>query len=184
MWLDVLVSWRHLPFSARPAAAPVWVPPILTSEPVTVGGVSSQVIGNLGDNPVQAIQQGTFAGYVEERSAVDAGASFSGEGTDSAYLSAILSGSGVGLQQPVSAVQQGQFTALYQKLGIIPTWTHTMVSVPQGVATLVHANAPRVAIENYLVQLEGFSWVAAQVAVGFPLQSGTQDRAPEGPRRR
>lgn len=152
-----------------------WTPPVLTSEPVTVDGVSGQVIGNFGYNPPSALQHGTFVGYVEERAAVEAGASFIGEGTDSAYLSAILDGSGVGLQQHVSAVQQGQFAALYQKLGIIPTWTNNTVSVPQSVAALVTAGAPMLAIENYLVQLDGFSWAAAtaQGAAGFPMQSGT-----------
>lgn len=114
-------------------------------------------------------------GYVEERAAIVAGASFAGEGNDSSYLSAIFGGSGVGQQQHVSAVQQGQFAALYQKLGIIPTWTDNPVSILQGVATLVKASAPTLAIENYLVQLDGFSWPAAQfqAAAGFPIKSGT-----------
>lgn len=170
-----LSTTEALTLTVAPPAPPVWTPPVLQAEPVSVDGVSHQVIGNLGYNPATAIQQGTFVGYVEERAAVAAGATFSGEGTDSAYLSAILDGSGVGLQQHVSAVQQGQWAALYQKLGILPTWTDNTVSIPQGVAALVKTGAPALAIENYLVQLDGFSWAAAQTqaAAGFPLQSGT-----------
>ena len=97
------------------------------------------------------------------------------EGINSAYLSAILDGSGVGLQQHVSAIQQGQFAALYQKLSIIPTWTDNTVTVAQGVSALLKAGATTLAIENYLVQLDGFSWAAAiaQAQAGFPIQSGT-----------
>lgn len=80
--------------SAAPPA-PVWTPPALTPEPVTVGGVSGDVIGNWGYNPAVAMDNGTYFGYIEERAAIEAGATFSGEGTDSAYLSAILDGSGV-----------------------------------------------------------------------------------------
>ncbi len=158
--------------STQASATPAAPPPALTPESVTVDGVNSQVIGNLGYNLVIAIQNGTLTGYVEERTAIEAGATFSGEGTDSSYLSAILDGSGVGQQQHVSAVQQGQFAALYQKLGIIPTWTDNTVSLPQGVTTLLQSGASTLAIENYLVQLGGFSWTAAQAqaAAGFPLQ--------------
>ncbi|POB11850.1 hypothetical protein CO251_02625 [Sulfobacillus sp. hq2] len=147
-----------------------WVPPVLTPEPVTIGPVSSQAIGNLGFNPVGAIQNGSYMGYVEERAALMAGASFTGEGTDSSYLSAILDGSGVGQQHQVSAVQQGQFAALYQKLGIIPTWTNNTVSIAQGVTALRKAHAPTLAVENYLVQIGGYSWPVAQqqAALNFP----------------
>lgn len=156
-------------------AAPVWTPPTLTPEPVTVGGISGDVIGNWGYNPDIAVDNGTYFGYIEERAAVEAGATFSGEGTNSSYLSAILDGSGAGLQQYVSAVQQGQFAALYQKLGIIPTWINNTVSIPQGVGSLVKDGAPALAIENYLVQMDGFSWAAAQAqaAAGFPIQLGS-----------
>jgi YVTN family beta-propeller protein len=156
-----------------PPPAPVsWTPPTLIPESVTVSGVTGQVIGNLGYNPVSAIQYGTSMGYTEERAAVMAGASFTGEGIDSSYLSAILDGSGVGLQQHVSATEQGQFAALYQSLGIIPTWTDNTVSISQGVKALIHAGASTLAIENYLVQLDGFSWTAAeaQAQAGFPIQ--------------
>lgn len=155
-----------------PSFCTVWAPPMLVPESVTVGGVSTEVIGNLGYNPQAAIQNGIYVGYTEERAAVLAGASFTGEGIDSFYLSAILDGSGVGLQQHVSAVQQGQFAALYQNLGIIPTWTNDTVSIPQGVTTLIKAGAWPLAIENYLVQLGAFSWTAvqAQAAQNFPIQ--------------
>lgn len=133
---------------------PVWTPPILSPDPVTIGSTHSTVIGNRGYNPPIAIQRGSFHGYVEERAAIGAGATFNGEGTDSAYLSAILDGSGVGVgDNHVTAVQQGQFAALYQKLGIIPTWTDTTVTMPHAVAALVKASASSLAIENYLVQL-------------------------------
>lgn len=138
-----------------------WTPPVLDPEPVTVGHTTTQVIGNLGYNPLGAVQSGTFVGYVEERAAIEAGASFSGEGTHSAFMSAILSGAGVGLQQHVTATQEGQFAALYQRLGIIPTWTDNTVSIPEGVSTLVKAGASTLAVENYLVQLDGFSWAVA-----------------------
>jgi hypothetical protein len=122
-----------------------------------------------------AIQSSGFVGYVEDRAAIEAGASFSGEGIDSSYLSAILDGAGVGMGQSVTANQQGQFAALYQKLGIIPVWTDNTVSIPAGVATLRREGASALAIENYLVELDGFSWAAAeaQAAEGFPIQSAT-----------
>lgn len=159
-----------------PFIPPAWTPPVLNSEPVTVGTVSTEVIGNLGLNTAGAIQHGTLAGYVEERAAIEAGPSFSGEGTASSYLSAILDGSGVGLQQHVSAaVQQGQFAALYQKLGVIPMWTNNTVQIAAGVGALKAEAASTLALENYLVQLGGYSWstAEAQAAEGFPLQSGT-----------
>ena len=158
-----------------PPPVPVWTPPLLTPETVTVGATTTEVIGNFGYNPVMAIQSSGFMGYVEERAAIEAGASFSGEGTDSSYLSAILDGAGVGMGQSVTANQQGQFAALYQKLGIIPVWTDNTVSIPAGVATLRKAGASTLAIENYLVELDGFSWAAAetQAAAGFPMQSAT-----------
>ena len=137
-------------------------PPTLTPAPVTVGGVSAQVVGDLGYNPVAAIEAGLYAGYVEERAAIEAGASFAGEGIDSSYLADILSGDGVGLEQHVSAIQQGQFAALYQRLGIIPTWTGTVVTPTQAIAALIKAGASALAIENYLVQIDGFGWATAQ----------------------
>ena len=147
--------------------------PVLKPEAVTIDGIPSTVIGNMGYNPQSAIQDGMTMGYVEERAAVQAGATFSGEGTESSYLSAILDGSGVGKSSHVSEVQQGQFAALYQHLGIIPTWTDNVVRIPQGVAALLKTGASTLAIENYLVQLDGFSWWAAQAqaADGFPIQS-------------
>ena len=150
-----------------------WSPPVITPTRVTVGGSSFDVIGNLGYNPPQAIQAGTAPGYVEERAALQAGVTMTGEGVDSGYLVNVLDGSGVGLQQHVTAVQQGQFAALYQKLAIIPTWTDNTVSIPKGVAALIKAGAPTLAIENYLVQLDGFSWASAQAQAqaGFPIQN-------------
>jgi secreted PhoX family phosphatase len=150
-----------------------WTPPVLVPESVTLGGTHAQVIGNLGYNPPQAVANGSYVGYVEERAAVEAGASFGGEGTDSSYLSAILDGSGVGLQQHVSATEQGQFAALYQSLGIIPTWTDNTVNIGRGVHALIQAGAPTLAIENYLVQLDGYSWAEAeaQAQAGFPIQA-------------
>jgi hypothetical protein len=43
---------------------------------------------------------------------------------------------------------------------------------PAGVQALVKANAATLAIENYLVQLDGFSWAVAQAQVraGFPIR--------------
>lgn len=139
-----------------------WTPPLLKPEPVTLGGQSTQVIANDGYNSIQAITGGHYAGFAEERAAIEAGVSFKGEGTNSSYLSAILSGNGVGLQHHVSAAQQGQFAALYQKLGIIPTWVHNSVSITQGIQSLLEAGASTLAIENYLVQLGGYSWACAE----------------------
>lgn len=146
---------------------------MLKPEAVTIDDIPSTVIGNLGYNPQSAIQDGMSMGYVEERAAVQAGAIFSGEGTESSYLSAILDGSGVGKSSHVSEVQHGQFAALYQHLGIIPTWTDNVVRIPQGVTALLKTGASTLAIENYLVQLDGVSWSAAQAqaADGFPIQS-------------
>jgi streptogramin lyase len=149
-----------------------WTPPVLAPESVTIDGIQAEVIGSLGYNPPQAVEGGSYVGYVEERAAVEAGASYNGEGIDSSYLSAILDGSGVGLQQHVSATEQGQFAALYQSLGIIPTWTDNTVNISQGVKALIHAGASTLAIENYLVQLDGYSWAQAQAQAqeGFPMQ--------------
>jgi len=135
--------------------------PTLSPESVTVDGVTTTVIGNLGFNPARAIAYGTSVGFVEERAAILAGASFHAEGTDSSYLSAILSGVGVGLQHYVSAIQQGQFAASYQSLGIIPTWTNASVTISEGLAALKKAAASPLSIENYLVQLWGYSWTNA-----------------------
>ncbi len=143
------------------AGPPAWTPPVLHSENFEWGGRQESVIGNLGFNSPPAIVTGTYVGYVEERAAIAAGATFSGEGTNSSYLSAILSGAGVGLQRHVSAIQQGQFAALYQRLGIVPTWMNNTVTVAAGVQALLTAHAPTLAIENYLVQMDGFSWSVA-----------------------
>jgi hypothetical protein len=153
----------------------VAAPPVLLPEPVTVDDINTQVVGDWGYNLASAIQNGASTGYVEERAAILAGASFTGEGIQSTYLCSILDGSGVGRQQHVSALQQGEFTALYQKLGIIPTWTDNTVTIPLGVAALLKAGAPTSAIENYLVQLDGFSLPAAQsqAAAGYSIQSGS-----------
>lgn len=154
----------NAPPSSTSSGTPVVLPTFLP-ETVVVDGVKGVVIANDGYNPGQAVANGSTPGYVEERAAVLAGASFNGEGLYSSYLSAILSGRGVGLQQHVSAVQQGQFAALYQKLGIIPTWNGPSISPHAGVAALRQANASLLAIENYLVQLDGFSWPLAQAWV-------------------
>jgi streptogramin lyase len=134
-------------------------PPVLVPETVTVNGITAAVVGDLGANSAGAIQQGTTTGYVEERAAIEAGATFSGEGIDS----------------HVTPEQQGQFAALYQRLKIIPTWTDNSVSIFQGVSTLLKAGASDLAIENYLVQIDGFSWAAAQsqAAADYPILSGT-----------
>ncbi len=168
----VVQAWNQFPVTtADIREISVWTPPTLSAESVTVDGMSASVIGNMGYNPVLAIRTGSFAGYVEERAAIAAGATFAGEVLDSSYLSAILDGSGVGLQQHVSAVQQGQFAALYQKLGIIPTWTHNAVSAAAGVKALEAAGASALSIENYLVQVYGYAWSTAQgqAQAGFPL---------------
>ncbi len=155
------------------AAAPMTAvspPPRLPApkpETVTVGPVTTQVIGNLGPNPPQAIRTSETMGYIEERAAIEAGASLAGEGLDSSYLTAILSGAGVGLQRHVSAMLQGQLAALYQKLGIILTWpqynTDYSHLLARGVHILQQAKASPLAIENYLVMIGGFSWAMAQL---------------------
>ncbi len=167
--------WQE-PSGGTPTGSPpsTFTPPTLTLTPLSIGGLSTPVISNLGENTLTAIEYGTTAGFAEERAAIAAGVSATGEGIDSGYLVALLDGSGVGLQQHISAVQQGQFAALYQKLGIIPTWTDNTVNINQGVKALLQAGASALAIENYLVQLDGFSWTAAQAqaGAGFPIQSG------------
>lgn len=91
---DTATQALTLTVQAAPPPPPpsVWTPPVLTPETVTVDGHTTQVIGNLGGNTTCAIQYGSLVGYVEERAAIVAGASFAGEGTDSSYLSAILGG--------------------------------------------------------------------------------------------
>ncbi|AUW95287.1 hypothetical protein BXT84_16080 [Sulfobacillus thermotolerans] len=161
--------------SEYPPAVPHWTPPVLTPEPVTVGHVNGQVIGDLGFNPAVAVGNGSYAGYIEERAAIEAGATFAGEGTNSAYLSSILDGSGVALyDSPVTAKEQGQFAALYQKLGIIPTWTNNTVNIGQGVSSLIKAHAPSLAIANYLVQMGGYSWPVAESQAQFGISNQVQ----------
>lgn len=163
-----------LAFQVNLVEAPqIWTPPVLRLQPATISGTTRDVIENMGYNSLTAIQNGTMGGYLEERAAIFAGASATGEGANSSYLSAILDGSGVGLQQHISFVQQGQFAALYQNLGIIPTWTNNTVNIPAGVSTLTKAGASTLAIENYLVQIDGFSWKSAQkqAAHDFPIQT-------------
>lgn len=58
----------------------VWTLPVITTEPVTIGKNTSQVIGNMGYNAVQAITEGSAPGYEEERAAIQTGASATGEG--------------------------------------------------------------------------------------------------------
>lgn len=99
---------QALTLTVQPAATPpVPPPPVLTPETVMVNGHTTPVIGNLGFNPATAVDRGTYVGFVEERAAVEAGATFSGEGTDASYLSAILDGSGVGQQQHVWPCNKG-----------------------------------------------------------------------------
>ncbi len=166
------LQWQFPP-APTPSTPP---PPTLTTGSVAVGSGTASVIENMGYNGAQAIANGTSAGYVEERTALADGATFGGEGTDSSYLSDILSGTGVDLADPnVSPEEQGTFAALYQKLGIIPTWTDNTVSIGAGVAALEKAKASDLAMENYLVQLDGFTWAAAEAeaGAGFPIGQAT-----------
>jgi hypothetical protein len=143
-----------------------------------------QVIANLGYNAPPAVASGSSPGYVEERAALKAGLSLNKEGVTSSYLTAILSGSGVGTGQHVSPTQQGAFAGLYQKLGIIPTPTNSSVILPQAVAMLEQAHATTLEIENYLVQLYGFSWAVAEreAQAGFPIAgSGKPTKSPLPP---
>ena len=146
-------------------------PPAITTTPVHVAGTSGSVISSLGYNVAAAIGSGTFGGYVTERTALQDGLTTTGEGGASSYVVDILSGSGLAASE-VSATEQGQFAALYQKLGIIPD-TAQKVSAGAAVTALVKAKASPLAIENYLVQLEGFTWVvaAAEAAAGFPIKN-------------
>lgn len=172
-WTIPATGWPTFSITPTIRSSPQWAPPSIMPVTVTVNGHKAEVIGSLGYNAAQAIQNGTYRGYAEERAALASGITYSGEGTHSAYLSAILDGSGVGSQEHVSAQQQGEFAAIYQKLGIIPTWTNNTISIPAGVASLSKAGAPTLAIENYLVQMDGFSWSAAeaQAESGFSIQA-------------
>jgi hypothetical protein len=166
------LQWQFPPTPPTPPPPP----PTLTTGSVPVGSGTQSVIENMGYNSPDAIANGTSAGYVEERTALQAGVTFGGEGTDSSYLSDILSGTGVDLADPnVSPEEQGTFAALYQKLGIIPTWTDNTVSIGAGVAALEKAKASDLAMENYLVQLDGFTWTAAEAeaGAGFPIGQTT-----------
>ncbi|MCY0879737.1 MAG: putative Ig domain-containing protein [Firmicutes bacterium] len=137
-------------------------PPNVIIQPISLPGLHGDIITNLGYNPLQAIQFGTAIGYIEERAALQFGVSLTGEGANSSYLTNLLGGNGVGIGSPVSPTQQAQFAALYQKLGIIPTWTNNTVTLPQALAALKQAQASSLAIENYLVQLWGYAWPIAQ----------------------
>lgn len=165
--VDLMVDAASPSPSTGTTSTSTWSPPTFVPESVTVDGINGVVIANDGHNPPSAVANGSTVGFVEERAAVLAGASFNGEGLYSSYLSAILSGQGVGNQQHVSAVQQGQYAALYQKLGIIPTWQGTIVTPMTGLAALQKAGAPSLARENYLVQIDGFSWALAQTMVTY-----------------
>jgi hypothetical protein len=167
-------AWTPMTLTAldvSSGSSPASVAPVLTPETVTVNGVTTTVIGNQSFNSAVAIANGTSPGYVEERAAIAAGISFDREGTDSTYLSCILSGIAVGQQQHVSAIEQGQFAALYQSLEIIPTWNQTTLSVAQGLSLLAKAHASTLCEENYLVQLWGFSWANAEAAAANGFQT-------------
>ena len=167
-WAIPTTGWPTL--AESPTIQAPWTPPAISPSSVTVNGVKHRVIGSMGLNSSAAIQGGSYTGYVEERAALNAGATFGGEGIHSSYLSAILSGSGVGLQHHVPAASQGEFAALYQKLSIIPTWTGNTTTVSSGESTLIKANASRLAIENYLVQFGGYNWTTAIAKVSKDLQ--------------
>jgi hypothetical protein len=130
------------------------------------------IVGNMGLNSPTAIVDGTYVGFLEERAALAAGATAASPEIDSSYLSAILSGNGAGNQVHVSAVQQGQFVALYERLNIVPTWTATVVVTSVNALTaLQKAEASTLALENYLVQIDGYSWPAAESAVSSLVSS-------------
>ena len=141
---------------------------------VTIQGHTVDIATNLSWNPPAAIANSSAPAFVEERAAIQAGASLAGSEVDSSYLVAMLSGAGVGLGVGVTPSAEGHWAALYQHLGILPTWTGTNTTeVGAGVAALLKAHARPLAIENYLVQIGGYSWkgAAAEAAAGFPLQS-------------
>lgn len=168
-----IAAFSQLPVSPSDIATPpAWNPPSIVPTPITIAGKQTETLGNAGLNSNPAVQAGTYTGFVEERSALESGVSLQGTGIQSAYLWDILSGSGVALANSVvSPTQQGQFAALYQRLGVIPTWTGPAVSPGQGTTELLATHAPSLAIENYLVECWGFSWSSAmqQASAGFPL---------------
>lgn len=143
----------------------LWIPPTLTPLTVVIHGSSGVVQSGLENTPT-IIAEDSLPAYQEERAAIETGASLSAPDAHSVYLWAILTGQGVGLQQHVSATEQGQFAALYQRLQILPTWTGRVVSSGQGVAALHAAGASSLAIANYLVQIDGYSWPLATWAAG------------------
>lgn len=80
----------------------------------------------------------------------------------------------MGLSDPyVSPAQQGVFAALYRRLGIVPTWTDNAVTIPAGVTALMRVGASDLAIENDLVQLDGFTWAEAEMQAdeAFPIRT-------------
>ena len=145
-------------------------PPVIVTEPITIDGLTTSVITSMGYNTSLAITVGTYLGFILERDAVEAGLSLSGEGGHSIYVEDILSGSGPNASM-VSPAQQAEFAAMYQKLSIIPSLTDTLDTVAQGVGALQNAGATELAIENYLVELYGWSWgtAKAQAQAGFPV---------------
>ena len=160
-----------LPYLQALQSPPPAILPTVSTTTVTVAGVTARVITNLSWNPVAAIQTSNAPAFVEERAAIIAGASATGTATASTYLDAILSGTGVGLGPGVTPQAEGAWAALYERLGILPTWTGSnTTTLAAGVAALQKAHARPLAIENYLVQIGGYSWAgaAAQAAAGFP----------------
>jgi hypothetical protein len=124
--------------SSPPAASP----PTLILESVTVDRHTAEVAANLGWNPVANIQASGPPAFVEERAAIEAGASLTGAGAAPTDLVHILSGAGVGLGPGVTPHAAGLWAAFYEHLGILPNWTGTnTTSVAAGVAALLKAHA-------------------------------------------
>ena len=120
--------------------------------------------------PLAAVNSGEVA------TAVSAGVSATGQGGQSSYIQDVLHG-GITPSAQVSGSQQAQYAAQYQRLGIIPS-LQQLRSAPseiqaeqQGIRALQQAGASPQAIENYLVQLYGYSpqIAAEEVAQGFPV---------------
>jgi hypothetical protein len=120
--------------------------------------------------PLAAVNSGEVA------TAVSVGVSATGQGGQSSYIQDVLHGS-ITPSAQVSGSQQAQYAALYQRLGIIPSLQQLssarseIQAEQQGIRALQQAGASPQAIENYLVQLYGYSpqIAAEEVAQGFPV---------------
>ncbi len=141
--------------------------------------VNGQWYQNLDQIP-SSVRGSAVPNSTELATATSAGVSAAGEGGQSAYITDVLSG-GISSTYGTSGSQQAQDAETYQTLGVIPSTAQTSnassetAAMQSGIKSLLASGASSATIQNYLVQLYGFSpTVAAQEAAqGYPILQQT-----------